>query len=104
MLGAYVLGLEQGLLAIGFGILVAFCLVATYAAIGAAWLIYKTEGELQKRSVRWMRISLVFTALGMGMISIVTPLASERIFAKWFSLPEMIGLPIHSTRMSCQSR
>jgi len=92
MLGAYVLGLEQGLLAIGFGILVAFCLVATYAAIGAAWLIYKTEGELQKRSVRWMRISLVFTALGMGMISIVTPLASERIFAKWFSLPEMMRI------------
>ena len=92
MLGAYVLGLEQGLLAIGFGILVAFCLVATYAAIGAAWLIYKTEGELQKRSVRWMQVSLVFTALGMGIISIVTPLASDRIFAKWFSLPELIGL------------
>lgn len=92
MLGAYVLGLEQGLLAIGFGILVAFCLVATYAAIGAAWLIYKTEGELQKRSVKWMQISLVFTALGMGIISIVTPLASDRIFAKWFSLPELIGL------------
>lgn len=92
MLGAYVLGLEQGGLAIGFSILVAFCLVATYAAIGAAWLIYKTEGDLQKRSVRWMRISLVFTALGMSLISIVTPLASERIFAKWFSLPELIGL------------
>jgi cytochrome d ubiquinol oxidase subunit II len=92
MLGAYVLGLEQGLLAIGFGILVAFCLVATYAAIGAAWLIYKTEGELQKRSIRWMQVSLVFTALGMGIISIVTPLASDRIFAKWFSLPELIGL------------
>lgn len=28
----------------------------------------------------------------MGIISIVTPLASERIFAKWFSLPELIGL------------
>lgn len=92
MLGAYVLGLEQSLLAIGFGILVAFCLVATYATIGAAWLIYKTEGELQKLSVKWMRFCLVLTALGMGIISIVTPLASERIFAKWFSLPELIGL------------
>ncbi len=92
MLGAYVLGLEQTLLAIGFGILVAFCLVATYAAIGAAWLIYKTEGDLQKLAVKWMRFSLVLTAVGMAMISIVTPLASERIFAKWFSLPELIGL------------
>ena len=92
MLGAYVLGLDQSLLAIGFGILVAFCLVATYASIGAAWLIYKTEGELQKLAVKWMRYSLVLTALGMAMISIATPLASDRIFAKWFSLPELIGL------------
>lgn len=92
MLGAYVLGLEQGLFQILFGILVAFCLVATYAAIGAAWLIYKTEGELQKRSVKWMQVALVFTAIGMVVISITTPLASERIFNKWFSLPEFIGL------------
>lgn len=92
MLGAYVLGLKSGLLSIVFGILVAFCLVATYAAIGAAWLIYKTEGELQKRAVKWMRTALVFTAIGMAFISIVTPLASDRIFAKWFSLPELIGL------------
>lgn len=92
MLGAYVLGLKTGTLAIAFGILVAFCLAATYAAIGAAWLIYKTEGGLQKLAVKWMRTALVFTALGMAFISIVTPLASDRIFAKWFSLPELIGL------------
>lgn len=92
MLGAYVLGLGQGLWEILFGILVAFCLVATYAAIGAAWLIYKTEGELQIRAVKWMRIALIFTAIGMAIISITTPLASDRIFDKWFSLPEMIGL------------
>lgn len=92
MLGAYVLGLEQGLYQVLFGFLVALCLVATYAAIGAAWLIYKTEGELQKLSVRWMQTALIFTAIGMSIISIATPLASDRIFDKWFSLPELIGL------------
>ena len=92
MLGAYVLGLEGGIAQALFGILVAFCLVATYAAIGAAWLIYKTEGALQVLAVKWMRISLVFTAIGMSIISITTPLVSDRIFDKWFSLPEIIGL------------
>ena len=47
MLGAYVLGLEFNWTAAAFGTLVAICLTATYAAIGAAWLIYKSEGELQ---------------------------------------------------------
>ena len=92
MLGIYVLGLEGGWVEILFGLLVAFCLAATYCAVGAAWLIYKTGGELQKHAVRWMRIALIFTALGMAMISIATPLASERIFDKWFSIPAFIAL------------
>lgn len=92
MLGVYVLGLRGDIIAVQFGLLVGLCLTATYCAIGAAWLIYKTEGELQKRAVGWMQKSLLFTMIGMGMISIATPLASERIFDKWFSMPEFIAL------------
>src|ERR687898_2341319 len=46
MLGVYVLGLATGLPAMVFGALVALCLAAAYAAMGSAWLIYKTEGQL----------------------------------------------------------
>ena len=92
MLGVYVLGLRGDVISMQFGLLVALCLTATYCAMGAAWLIYKTEGELQKRAVGWMRKSLVFTMIGMGMISLATPLASDRIFDKWFSIPEFIAL------------
>ncbi|MEN0002123.1 MAG: cytochrome d ubiquinol oxidase subunit II [Pseudomonadota bacterium] len=92
MLGAYVLGLNGGWLSFQFGLIVALCLTATYATIGAAWLIYKTEGDLQKRAVRWMQRSLLFTMIGMGIISLATPLASERIFEKWFSIPEILAL------------
>jgi len=92
MLGVYVLGLDTGLAAFAFGLLVAACLAASYAAMGAAWLIYKTEGELQKKAVRWLRYALLFTALGMAVISISTPLASPRIFAKWFSMPDFLLL------------
>ncbi len=89
MLGVYVLGLETGLPAIGFGLLVALCLAASYAAMGAAWLIYKTEGDLQRKAVRFLRSALVFTAVGMVAVSLATPFASPRIFEKWFTWPEI---------------
>jgi cytochrome d ubiquinol oxidase subunit II len=92
MLGVYVLGLETGLGAVAFGVLVAFCLAASYAAMGAAWLIYKTEGALQQKAVGWLRTALVFTVLGMGAVSLATPLASPRIFDRWFVFPEMLYL------------
>jgi len=92
MLGVYVLGLDTGLPAMAFGALVALCLAAAYAAMGAAWLIYKTEGVLQKKAVLWLRGALVLTALGMAAVSLATPFASPRIFDKWFVLPDMIWL------------
>lgn len=92
MLGVYILGLQTDWVAFLFGLLVALCLAATYTAIGAAWLIYKTEGDLQKLAIGWMRRALLFTFLGMIVISMATPLASQRIFDKWFSLPEFIAL------------
>jgi cytochrome d ubiquinol oxidase subunit II len=92
MLGVYVLGLETGWAAILFGLLTAVCLAAAYAAMGAAWLIYKTEGELQKKAVLWLRGALVFTVLGMVAVSLATPFASARIFDRWFVWPEMLYL------------
>ncbi len=92
MLGVYVLGLETGLAAMAFGAIVALCLAAAYVAMGAAWLIYKTEGALQKKAVRWLRSALVLTVLGMAAVSLATPLTSPRIFDKWFVLPDMIYL------------
>ena len=92
MLGVYVLGLYVGLGGMAFGALVALCLSAAYTAMGSAWLIYKTEGELQKKAVAWLRTALVLTALGMAAVSLATPFASPRIFAKWFVWPEMLYL------------
>jgi cytochrome bd ubiquinol oxidase subunit II len=92
MLGVYVLGLGASVGAMAFGALVALCLAAAYAAMGSAWLIYKTEGELQQKAVRWLRAALVLTALGMAAVSLATPFASPRIFERWFVFPEMIYL------------
>ncbi|MDG4884340.1 cytochrome d ubiquinol oxidase subunit II [Mesorhizobium sp. WSM4884] len=92
MLGVYVLGLDVGFGGMAFGALVALCLSAAYAAMGSAWLIYKTEGDLQVKAVRWLRTTLVLTALGMVAVSLATPFASPRIFDKWFLWPEILYL------------
>ena len=89
MLGVYVLGLDTSFAAASFGVLVALCLSASYAAMGAAWLIYKSEGELQRKAVRFLRSALAFTAVGMVAVSLATPFASPRIFEKWFDWPQM---------------
>ena len=92
MLGLYVLGLDTGWPAIGFALLVAACLGAAYAAIGAAWLIHKAEGALQRKAVAWLRSALGLVALGMAAISLATPLASSRILDRWLGFPESLLL------------
>lgn len=92
MLGAYILGFEQGPAAVAFSLLVGCALSAAYVLIGASWLILKTEGELQRKAVRWARYSLYGTVAGIALISITTPMVSERIFDKWFQFPNIILL------------
>lgn len=92
MLGLYIVGFERNFINVGFSILVGICLSAAYCFIGSVWLILKTEGALQKKSIKFARILLWFASLGMVLISIATPLASPRIFEKWFSLPNFFFL------------
>lgn len=95
MLGLYIVGFKTTLLTFAFGLLAGICLTAGYSFVGAAWLIMKTEGMLQKKAVKWARTALWGIALGMVVVSIVTPLISSRIFDKWFSLPNFfLLLPI----------
>ncbi len=92
MLGRYVMGFAPGFWHEAFALAAAFGLAAAYAFVGATWLIAKTEGPLQARAVGWARITLVLTMIGMMAISITTPLVSPRIFERWFSFPNLIGL------------
>lgn len=92
MLGLYVLGLGWSLGHLLFGFLIALTLAASYALIGACWLILKTEGTLQIKAVSWARKLVWAAGGGMVAISVATPLASARIFEKWFSIPEVLAL------------
>lgn len=92
MLGSYILGFEHSLAAAVFSAFVGLCVAAGYALIGAGWLIMKTEGDLQRKAVRWARMSLWITVAGIGVVSLTTPMVSERIFDKWFTMPNLIFL------------
>jgi cytochrome bd ubiquinol oxidase subunit II len=92
MLGHYITGFEASAAGYGFAAVIAVCLAAGYCLLGATWLIFKTEGALQLQAVRWARTALWLTAAGVIAISIMTPWVSERIFAKWFSLPYIVLL------------
>ena len=92
MLGLYVMGLEQTWATYAFATLTAVFLAVGYSFIGAAWLVHKTEAELQHKSVRWARESLWGVVLGIGAVSLATPLVSSRLFDKWLSFPQVLYL------------
>lgn len=92
MLGMFVMGFAQTWAAYAFALLSAICVSAGYSFIGAAWLVMKTEGDLQVRAARWTRICGWLTALGIVAVSIVNPLISPSIFAKWFGSSQLLVL------------
>jgi cytochrome d ubiquinol oxidase subunit II len=71
--------------AISFGMGVG--LVVGYALLGATWLYMKTEGALQQWARSMARRALFGILAFILMVSLWTPLASERIAARWFTLP-----------------
>lgn len=92
MLGSYILGFDRSWGSVAFSALVGVCVATAYCLIGAAWLIMKTEGDLQRKAVRWARHAMWGAMLGIVVVSVATPVVSARIFDKWFSLPNFLFL------------
>jgi cytochrome bd ubiquinol oxidase subunit II len=92
MLGRYLLGFDEHWHAWAFAAMAAIGLAIAYAFLASAWLIWRSEGDLQRRAVRWCRATLPPVALGIVMVSLATPFVSERIFDRWFTLPYMVLL------------
>jgi cytochrome bd ubiquinol oxidase subunit II len=103
-LGAFVQGIEvQGRAYAGgwwdwltpFSVLTGLALVVGYGLLGACWLVWKTEGELQDRvrvQARWLGLlTLAFIAL----VSLVMPFLQPAFRERWFSFPNLIlALPV----------
>ncbi|MDK1288036.1 cytochrome d ubiquinol oxidase subunit II [Pseudoalteromonas umbrosa] len=95
MLGLYVMSFEQSMQSYAFAMLSGFGVIAAYALIGSAWLIMKTNSELQQKAILWCAKSNMIAALGVISISIVNPLINDFVASKWFNINEsLLLLPI----------
>ena len=92
MLGRYISGFGEGWNYPLFAGAIALALPMAYALLGAAWLVMKTEGELQERAIGWARAAWGPMVAGMVLISMATPWISETVRERWFALPEIIAL------------
>ena len=92
MLGRYITGFHSGFGYYLFAMLVGASLCGGYVLLGATWLIFKTEGPLQKKALAWARWGLIWVALGVALVSLGTPLVSQTVYAKWFDFPRTLVL------------
>jgi cytochrome d ubiquinol oxidase subunit II len=92
MLGRYITGFASGFGYWLFAVVVAGGVCGGYVLLGATWLVLKSEGELQRKAIAWARWGLMWVALGVALVSIVTPLASETVWEKWFGFPNIVLL------------
>ena len=78
----------------GFAMATGIFLIFGYALIGAAWLIWKCDGETQGWARSVANYVFVFVALGMAIVSICMPFIDDRISEFWFSSPNIYFLSL----------
>jgi cytochrome d ubiquinol oxidase subunit II len=69
--------------ATGYGLVVAAGLIAGYAFLGAAWLVWRTSDDLQAKARRWAWIAGAATAALLAVISVLTLFVQARVAARW---------------------
>ena len=67
-----------------FSVLTGFALVAGYGLLGATWINMKAEGETQEWARRTAMILAGAVLVGMGAVSVLTPLIRSEIADRWF--------------------
>jgi len=92
MLGRFVTGLADTPPAYAFSAWVMLALPAAYVLLGACWLILRTEGELQQRAVAWAKAAWPGLVLALALVSVATPLVSDTVRERWFSMPNLLAL------------
>jgi cytochrome d ubiquinol oxidase subunit II len=92
MLGRYITGFEPGFGYWLFALMTGAALCGGYVLLGATWLIARTDGALQRKSLAWARWGLAWVAFGVALVSLATPLVSDSVRDKWFRFPETLWL------------
>ena len=78
-----------------FSLFTGVALVIGYALLGATWLIWKTEGQVQRKAYDLAFLAAPTTLLFIAIVSIWTPFLSDAYMKRWFSWPQvLLALPI----------
>lgn len=75
-----------------FALFTGLGVAAGYALLGATWLVLKTEGDLQAWARRQARRALAITGLFIVVVSLYSPFAHPRIYARWFDAEHWLWL------------
>jgi cytochrome d ubiquinol oxidase subunit II len=73
-----------------FSLLTGASLVAGYALLGAAWLIWKTQGRIQEDARRAARRLAPALLLAIGAVSLATPFLENKYHERWFDYPGLL--------------
>ncbi|WP_043340257.1 cytochrome d ubiquinol oxidase subunit II [Belnapia moabensis] len=78
-----------------FSCLTAVALVVGYGLLGACWLVWKTEGELQDQARGLARGLGVLTLLLIALVSAIMPFLLPEFRERWFAFPAILtALPV----------
>tara|TARA_R110002110_G_scaffold233504_2_gene449161 strand:- start:1114 stop:2136 length:1023 start_codon:yes stop_codon:yes gene_type:complete len=66
-----------------YGLLIAAGLTTGYALLGAGWLVFKAEAELQAKARRWVQRLIIAVSALMAAVSIATLFVNPEITARW---------------------
>lgn len=72
-----------------FSIFCGIALVVGYALLGACWLIWRTEGSLQRRCRRYAARLGVATLGLIVIVSLWTPMLNKEYMNSWFAWPQI---------------
>ncbi len=92
MIGSYITGLGSSIENSVFSLLIAITLPSLYVLLGASWLLIKTEGKLFEKSIGWAKHAWLPMGVALVTVSVATPIVSESIANKWFTVQNFIGL------------
>ncbi len=73
-----------------FSLLTGLALVVGYALLGATWLIFKAEGEVQREAFRFARVTAVGTLVLIGAVSLWTPFLNAVFMTRWLAWPQIL--------------
>ena len=74
-----------------FSLLTGLGLVVGYALLGACWLNWKTEGDLQSQVVRYARRLGIALLVMIGAISLATLTLEPQYYTRWLSFPGVLA-------------